>query len=76
MNDEMNIKVLLEGNYITAEELEQAKKHIAEKGGTMVDYFFSKGLISKEILGQAMAEKFNILFVDLDKEKIDVEVLE
>lgn len=76
MNDEMNIQVLLEGNYITAEELEQAKNYVAQKGGTMVDYFFTKGLISKEILGQAMAEKFNILFVDLDKEKIDVEVLE
>jgi len=75
MNDTTMINILLQGSYITEEDLALAKKYSEERGSTIIDYFYSKGLISKEILGQAMAEHFNVLFADLEKEKIDEEVL-
>lgn len=71
MNEEKILKILLDGNYITAEEYEQAKNYITQRGGEMLDYFFSKGLVSKEVIGQAMAEHYGVTFVDLEKERID-----
>lgn len=75
MNDDSIINLLLQSNYITEEDLDLAKKYSAEEEGTVLDYFFNKGLLSKTIMGQALAEHYKVLFVDLEKEKIDVEAL-
>lgn len=76
MNDEIVLNILLQGNYISEEDVELAKKYALENETTSVDYFFAKGLISKDILGQAMAEHFKVLYVNLEKEKIDEELLQ
>jgi len=75
MNDDQIIKILLDGNYLSVEEFEQAKSHVARSGGSLLDYFFSHNLISKEVLGQALAEQYDVLYVDLEKEKIDEKAL-
>ncbi|MDO8260047.1 MAG: GspE/PulE family protein [Candidatus Magasanikbacteria bacterium] len=76
MNDETIVKILLQGSYVTEEDVELARKYAIEREASMVDYLFTKGLISKEILGQAVAEQFNVSFIDLEKERIDEDVLQ
>lgn len=75
LTDERVKKILLDETYITKEDLTSIEKGMAETKMGFVDYLLDAGFITKEILGQAVAESFGFLYADLNKEKIDDEVL-
>ncbi|PIR13584.1 hypothetical protein COV49_01650 [Candidatus Falkowbacteria bacterium CG11_big_fil_rev_8_21_14_0_20_39_10] len=74
--DDNNIKkILLEEDYVTEGQIKKAEEFALENKAPFIDYLFNKGIITKNILGQALAEHFGVPFIDLAKEKIDEEVL-
>jgi len=74
MEDSKIKKILLDGEYVTKEELKKAEKYAKLHSTTVVDYFFAEKIISKNILGQAIAESYSVPFADLKKIRIDNEV--
>jgi type II secretory ATPase GspE/PulE/Tfp pilus assembly ATPase PilB-like protein len=71
MKEDKTIKILLEEGYISGEDLDSAKKHVAEHGGTVVDFFLDNKIVNKNVVGQAMAEYYKVPFADLAKEHLD-----
>ncbi len=68
-------EILKQGNYISPEEIAKADDFVKNQGGSFLDYFFNKNLLTKNILGQAIAEHFHVSFVDLQQVKIEEPLL-
>ena len=60
------IKILLDGNYITDDDVEKAKKYAEEYRADPIEYLLVEGLTSTDIIGQAIAESFNIPYANLN----------
>lgn len=67
-------KVLLDGSYASAEDIKKAEEYAKLHKTSIVDFLFAEKLISRSILGQAMAEFFKVSFLDLKKQKIEENV--
>ncbi|MEK9143006.1 MAG: ATPase, T2SS/T4P/T4SS family, partial [Patescibacteria group bacterium] len=62
-----NIKdILLKGNYVSAEDIKKAQAWAKTNKSTVKEYLLTQGLITKDILGQAMAEHFKVPYADLN----------
>lgn len=57
--------ILLKNGYVTKQDIEQAVKYSLSHDSTVVEYLFSQGIITKTLLGQALAEFFGVPFADL-----------
>ena len=65
--DDKTIKqILLKENYITKEDLQNAEKFAKMQHVLFVDYLLQENLITKDLLGQAIAESFNLPYADLN----------
>ncbi len=65
--DDKKIKdILLGGNYVTADDVKKAEKFAKENRVSISEYFLRNGLITKDILGQAIAEFFGAFYADLN----------
>ncbi len=58
--------ILLKGNYVSAENLQKAQVWAKTNKSTAKEYLLSQGLITKDILGQAIAESYKIPYADLN----------
>lgn len=58
--------ILLKGNYVTLEDIQKAKSWAETNKSTLGEYLLSQGLVTKDILGQAMAEHYNVPYADLN----------
>ncbi len=58
--------ILLEGNYITEEDLSRAEKSAEKQKNSVLDYLLFNDLITKDIVGQAISEYYNIPYSDLN----------
>lgn len=65
-NDTKIKSVLLSGNYVTEEDVQQAESAAISNRVSFVDALFSKGTLTKDLLGQAMAESFGVPYADLN----------
>lgn len=59
-------EILLKGNYVTAEDIKKASTYAVAHDIAVTDYLLTEGIISKRLLGQAMAEHFGVPFADLE----------
>ncbi len=66
ITDEEKIKMLLEGSYISDEDLKMAEDNSKIINISIIDYLLSKNIITGDLLGQAVAEHFNIPYADLN----------
>jgi type II secretory ATPase GspE/PulE/Tfp pilus assembly ATPase PilB-like protein len=65
-----NIKeILLKESYISAED-NAAAEAVAKDGASYIDYLIRAELLSRALLGQAIAESYNIPFADLEANPI------
>lgn len=64
-DDQILKKILLDGSYVTEDVIQKAEGHAKEMQVSLVDYLLSKEKITKNLLGQAVAEHLQISFVDL-----------
>jgi type IV pilus assembly protein PilB len=60
------IKILLDGNYITLEDVEKAKIYAEEHRVAITEYLLVEGLTSTDIVGQAIAESLKFPFSNLN----------
>ncbi len=75
MEEEKIKKILLDQSYLSKEDLKKAEDYVKKEGGSVLDYLFNNDLLTKEIYGEAIAEYFNVPFIDLKNEKIEEEAL-
>lgn len=70
--DNKKIKeILLSENYLVAEDIAKGEKLAKNDNISLTDALVSNNLITKDILGQALAEFFGVDFLDMEQEKID-----
>lgn len=56
--------VLVQLSYVSAEDMDAARKAAPE--GKVVDYLYQQKKLTKDIVGQAMAEYYNLTYFDLN----------
>ncbi|MDH4330334.1 MAG: GspE/PulE family protein [Candidatus Moranbacteria bacterium] len=66
LSDSQISEILLKGEYVTQEDISSAKEYSKKHRSSIVDYFLSEGILDKDILGQAIAEYFNMKYADLN----------
>jgi type IV pilus assembly protein PilB len=74
MEDKKLKEILLTQNYLSKEDIEAAEKYARSHKTSFLDYLFAEKLLSRDILGQAVAEYFAVPYIDLSEENIDNEV--
>lgn len=73
IEDEKLKKILLVQNYVLPEDIEKAEKFSRAQNISFADYLISHGLLTRDILGQAVAEFCQVPYADLDLQKPPVE---
>lgn len=65
--DQAKIKeILLQASYITKEDSLKADIFVKNREGDFLDYFIRQGLLTPDLLGQALAEYFKVSYLDLN----------
>jgi len=59
-------EILVKGSYISKEELKKAEAEVKKNKDDLIDYLFTQGVITKDLLGQAIAEAFGVMYADLN----------
>jgi len=68
--DDQKIKeILLKGNYVTPKDIKKAEAFAKEHRTSIVEYLITEGIITKELLGQAIAESLRVPFADLSSKQ-------
>jgi len=68
--DDQKIKeILLKGNYVTPKDIKKAEAFAKEHRTSIVEYLITEGIITKELLGQAIAESLKVPFADLSSKQ-------
>ncbi|MEI7719741.1 MAG: GspE/PulE family protein [bacterium] len=58
-------KALLAGKYASEEDVKKAEEHALSHHSSITEYLFTEELLTKELLGHAIAEALNTRYVDL-----------
>ena len=66
MTNEQIKKILLSGGYVTEKNIQEAEAYSKANKIPIADYLVEKEFISKDILGQAVAEFFSLNYADLN----------
>jgi hypothetical protein len=65
--DDKTIKdLLLKGNYVTEEDVKNAEDFAKTHHASLIEYLLQENLITKDLLGQAVAESFKVPYADLN----------
>lgn len=59
-------EILVKGNFVTAEDIKKAKVYALQREVPLTDYLLTEGLLTKKLLGQAVAESYHLPYADLD----------
>ncbi len=59
-------EVLLRGNYLSEEDIQKAEEFLSTGTSSLTDYIFSHQLLTKDLLGQALAESYGVSYSDLN----------
>lgn len=60
------IKILLDGNYITEEDVNKAKEYAEEHRVPLEEYLLVEGLTNTDIIGQAISESLGVPYSNLN----------
>jgi len=66
LDDSIFGKTLVDNNYISAQELAEAVAYSRKNGAPLSDYFLSNNILTKDLLGQAIAEWHHVPYADLN----------
>lgn len=74
MIDNEKIKeILFRENYVTKEDIDKAVAYSEKNHASFLDYLFSEEIITKNLLGQAIAESFKLPYANFDANPPDQE---
>jgi type IV pilus assembly protein PilB len=71
VDDKKIIEILVKESYITDDDFKQAKEFANKNQSSPIDHLLTERLITRELLGQAIAEFFKVPYVDLKKERME-----
>ncbi len=66
LNEQKTKEILLKGNYITQEDAKKAGVAFKKRKIGLIDYLFGEGILTPDLLGQAIAEFFKVNYADLN----------
>lgn len=66
VNEKRIKEALVACNYITADDIKKAEEEAKRRRVSIVDYLIGANLITKDLLGQAIAESFGVQYADLN----------
>ncbi|MFC1608710.1 GspE/PulE family protein [Patescibacteria group bacterium] len=66
LSDDQIKNILLNGDYVTQEDVDLADRFAKSHRSSIVSYFLSEGMIDRDLLGQAVAEYFDVSYADLN----------
>lgn len=67
------IDILLREHYVSEDDMARAKEYIKTHNVLITDYLLSEGIITKDLLGQAVAEALDIVYADLNSHRASKE---
>ncbi len=70
LDDARIVEILRQGSYIKEEDLEAAQAYANSYRSSLVDYFLSHRLLTKDLLGQAVAESYKVAYIDLNSHQL------
>jgi type II secretory ATPase GspE/PulE/Tfp pilus assembly ATPase PilB-like protein len=73
LDQEFIKKILLEGNYITEEDIKNSEAYSISHNVPLTDYLLMERLITMDIVGQAVAESYNLSYLDLKSSPVSKE---
>ncbi len=68
-------KILVGETYLAAKDIKEVEQGMQDTGMGLVEYLIEGGYITKDILGQALAEYYGKVYVNLGREKIDQDLM-
>lgn len=74
INDKKIKEVLLKQHYITKKDIEKAEKRMITDKCSFLDCLILEDIITEDLFGQAMAEYFEVPYLNLKKTKIENEI--
>ncbi len=66
IDDKKLLEILGRENYVAKEELDKAAAFVASHKTPLADYLLTAGLVTNDLLGQAIAESSGVSYADLD----------
>jgi len=70
--DDKKIKmVLLDGNYVSEEDIQEAEKFAKSTQSSIIEYLLNQQLITSNLIGQAIAESLDVPYIDLNAQHPD-----
>ncbi len=60
------VEILLRQNYVTTDDIKKAEEYLKGHPVSLVDYLIGQEIITKDLLGQAIAESWSIPYADLN----------
>lgn len=66
ISDDTLKQILLRGSYLTPAEMKRAEKLAAQRNQTLVNHLLGENLITKDLVGQAVAEALHVPYADLN----------
>lgn len=67
-------QILLDEHYLDEAALVEATEYMAKSGGDFVNALIANDIMTKPLIGQAVAEHFGVRFFDIEKQVIDEEL--
>ena len=58
-------KILLDGSYITEEDIKKSESFLKTHEISFIDYLIEEGLVTYDLIGQAIAESYGIPYLDI-----------
>ncbi len=68
-------EILINETYLSEKELKEVEEAVKQTSLGFVEYLIDNGHITKEILGQALAEHYHLVYVNLSAQNIDENLL-
>lgn len=66
LDDKLLAKILLKGAYISEDDLKEAQEYQKRTKSSIKDYFIEQQLLTNDLIGQAVAEAFKLIYADLN----------
>ena len=69
IEDKKLTEILLKQNYLSEDEINNAIDYITKFKISLSNYLLEQNILTKDLLGQAIAESFGVLYSDLNSNK-------
>lgn len=66
-------KILLDGSYVSEADIKKSEEFAETHRTSFLEYFMGAGLLSKDLLGQAIAESYGVPYSDLNTNQVPPE---